>query len=285
MEHKKYLTIQTYDKQKYKERGNGSVIHRILVNGRTREEIEQIEKDIREKQREKNLLYQARGAESIMMKDKPVINMTYENPLILDENTGNTTVLFGSSKTGKSTLMMKLYRDYYDEKKTLTTLFAMNPQIDLYGKKDKYLIKCPYLNKNTLKYIDWQRLLNISENNKYNFLNLFDDFIDVRYNSLINNLILTYRNSNVSSMLCLQYVNLLSKQARANVNNIFLFRINSDESIEVAIKVYLYSLFNRLGVDKDSHITYYKKLTDGHNYIYIHPASNRAYFSISNQWY
>ena len=285
MEYKKYITIQTYDKQKYKEKGVGSVIHRILINGRTKEEIEQIEKDIREKQREKNMMYDAKKAEIYMMKEKEPIKMEKENPLILDENTGNTTVLFGSSKTGKSTLLMKLYKDYYDEKKTLTTLFAMNPQISIYGKKDKYVLKCPYLNQNTLKYIDWQRLLNISNDNKYSFLNLFDDFIEIRYNSLINNLILTYRNSNVSSILCLQYVNLLSKQARANVNNIFLFRINSDESIEIAVKVYLVSLFNRLGVDKDAYITYYKKLTDGHNYIYIHPASNRSYFSITQQWY
>src|SRR5690348_14510569 len=47
--------------------------------------------------------------------------------MILDPNTGNSTAIFGSSKTGKSTLMMYLYNKYYaSDPEFLSTLFTLN---------------------------------------------------------------------------------------------------------------------------------------------------------------
>lgn len=223
-----------------------------------------------------NLLLATNGVPAVNIKKKKLT-------IKWDHNTGNTFVLFGASKSGKTTLMMKLYNKHFPTykplKMMLTTLFAMNPQIPLYGTGvgAKYLIKCPYLNDNSSAYIDWQRRLNKMNDNKYTFLNMFDDFIGVRHESIVNNLILTYRNSNMSAIICLQYVNLLSKAARSNINNIFLMHMNTDESIDVVIKAYLGSIIKRGRIDNP--IQWYRDITADHNYIYINPLHSFIYIS------
>lgn len=198
--------------------------------------------------------------------------------LVLDDNTGNTCLLYGSSKTGKTTLMMKLYEKYYNKKQYITTLFCINSQIDLYeGFKD--LIVANVFNADCAKYIQLEKFINNKTKNEYKFVNLFDDIIDVRFSKIINNLILTYRNSNISTIMCLQYTNLLSKQARSNVNNLIFFAFNTEEAIEPLIKAYLYGLFRELGVAKEEMIKFYKVLTEDHNYIYLHPATSYLYSS------
>ena len=281
--HKKYIQVQTYDAEKYATKGLGSVLHRVRVDDKTEEELEQITKKIKNEQKLKNAEYKVnKNKETIRAQNKEPRVSSDKPPLKLDEKTGNTTIIFGSSKTGKSTLMMKLYKAYYDAAMTITVLFAMNPQIEIY--KDKKIVSCPVMNENSADLIDWERKLNKKNHNKFNFLNMIDDFIELRTNQLVNNLILTYRNSNISSIICLQYVNLLSKQARANVNNIFLFRFNSDEAVEVAVKCYCQAIFVKIGIHKDNHIAYYKEMTDEHNYIYHHPMSGSYYFSKLDKW-
>jgi hypothetical protein len=60
----------------------------------------------------------------------------------------------------------------------------------------------------------------------------------------------------------------MNSVGRTNINHIFLFKLNSDEQIEKAIKCYLQSYFpSKLKmVDK---IKKYKELTDQHHFIYI----------------
>ena len=55
---------------------------------------------------------------------------------------------------------------------------------------------------------------------------------------------------------------------RGNINHIFLFKLNSDEAIEKAIKAYLLSYFpsSFKMVDK---IKKYKELTDDHCFFWI----------------
>ena len=130
-------------------------------------------------------------------------------------------------------------------------------------------------NANSSNYIDWQRKTNKLNNNKFTFLNMFDDFIDIRHSDIINNTILTYRNSNMSAIICLQYVNLLSKAARSNVNNVFMLHLNTDESIDVILKVYLMRIVKSV----DNSIAWYKDMTSDHNYLYLHTLSARLYSS------
>ncbi len=198
--------------------------------------------------------------------------------LKLDQGTGNTTYLLGSSKRGKSTLMMHIFRKHYNKKNFITTLFSINSQIPLYKSK-KSLIKINNFGKDAQRYIKMEQVANKRCKNKYNWSNLIDDVIDIRDNRLINNMILTYRNSKISSVICLQYSNLLSKQSRSNINNICCFAFNTDEAIEVVIKTFLKGAFNKLGIrGLDEQIEFYRKMTMDHGFIYIHPESGMISF-------
>lgn len=297
---KKFVTISLYNTEKYhNDKANnkkgtlGVQLIKLDVTGLSDKEIEDLVSKKKAEQKEYNKAYKmvkhnspkpTKPAEKVVQR---VSGLQQSIKEAFDEDTGNTFVLFGSSKSGKSTLMMKIYNDWFtDQKKILTTLFAMNDQIPVYntGSSAKYIIKSDKFDDNCAEYIDWQRRVNKNNDNKFHFLNMFDDFIDVRYNKMMNNLILTYRNSNMSAIICLQYVKLLSKASRTNANNIFLLTMNTDEAITDAIKSFLAGTIkrNKFCPEEDC-IAWYRDKTSNHNYIHINPLHQFIYFSKSDE--
>lgn len=198
--------------------------------------------------------------------------------LKLDPGTGNTTFLMGSSKQGKSTAMMHIYDEYYADENFISILWTNSPQIPLY-KKPK-LLRSNCWGKKAETIIKSERHINQKTKNKYKFLNMMDDLIEIKGSTLINDLVLTYRNSNISSIISLQYSNLFSKSSRANANNVVLFGFNTDEAIEVVIRSFLNGyLSGKLGIKSvPDQINWYKKMTADHKFIYVKPAGNHVSF-------
>lgn len=199
--------------------------------------------------------------------------------LQLDKGTGNTLLLLGASKQGKSTLMMHIYRKYYNTRRFISTLFSINSHIDVYsdcGGTD-LLIKVPVFNQDSIEMIRKAKAINTRTHNKYSFLFMFDDIIDQKHSKIISELFLTYRNANISTIISLQYGFLLSKQSRSNVNNICLFRFLSDESIAVVVKTYLQGWFRKIGVTVlEDQINMYKDLTADHQFLYLNPRTDHV---------
>lgn len=191
--------------------------------------------------------------------------------LALDPGTGNSTALIGSSKQGKSTCMMHLYRKHYADAKSVNVLFATNPQIALYTSKK--LISVPTYDP---RFIQMAQSINRRTNNAYPFLFMIDDIVDRRDDVVLKQLILTYRNSNISSIICLQYTNLLAKVSRANMNNLLLFGFNSDEAIEIVCKQFLSTHLRSQGVLPEHWNAYYRKVTANHGFFYVRPATNEV---------
>lgn len=196
-----------------------------------------------------------------------------EVTLRLDSGTGNTTLIFGSSKRGKSTLQRYLYDKYYSTKtvntRGINTMFAGNPQLSIY-KHDKNLLIGDGFNQKSAKYIKMQKYINSKTHNKYKFLNMFDDILDTKYSSIVNQLVLSYRNSNISLLMCLQYVFMLSKQNRANINNTFVFGSNTYEDEKNLIDVFLKPYFSALGFRSNAEqIQLYRKVTADYGFFYI----------------
>lgn len=210
--------------------------------------------------------------------------------LQLDKGTGNTIFVLGSSKMGKSTALMKIYDKYYADSRTVSILWTCNPQIKLYKRHKHLLIAgvdgCGGLDSDAQNLIKSQKKIQTGTKNKYQFLNIFDDVIAVRNNALLDNLILTYRNSKMSSIISLQYSNLMSKCGRANCNNILAFGFNTDEAIEVVIKTFLISYLTKKNKDAGNKtapsmpemIQWYKEATSNHGFIYIKPADGHVSF-------
>ncbi len=205
-------------------------------------------------------------------------------PLELEEGFGGFTIaFFGSSRSGKTTLMMSLYKKLYDRRGIIATLFSVNSQIPLYD-GCKYLLRSSQFGDEESRYIRAQKYINLKTDNKYRFMYLLDDFIDVRHSKILNNLVLTYRNSNLSTLVCLQYVRLLSKQARSNINNVICFSSNSQEARKEIIDIYLSSPFRALHIPKTEWDAYYITCTQNHNYLYLHVATGNLWSSLNREY-
>jgi hypothetical protein len=196
---------------------------------------------------------------------------TQQCNLTLDPGTGNTVLLVASSKAGKTTLQMYLYKKYF--RKTIAVMFAHSTQLKIY--RDKGLIVTDHFEPDI---VELMRRLNKISKNKFEFTCLFDDQLNVK-NDTIQDLFLSLRNSNISSLISLQYVNLLSKACRGNVNTVLGGAMNSDENIIVFIKCYLLSWMHKQGLRSDpAMIDYYRRLTADHGFVNIRPAHDEVTF-------
>lgn len=199
--------------------------------------------------------------------------------LKLDPHTGNTIFLIGATKAGKSTALMKIYDKYYaGDPNLISVLWTKNPQISLY-RGHKRLLKCGVWNSESEQLIRMEKRIQTRTHNEYKFLNMFDDILNLRNNQLLDDMIMTYRNSKMSSVISIQYSNKLDKCSRANMSNVLAFNLNTDEAIEVTIKTFLLGYTRRIGLKTmEDKINWYKSMTRDHGFIYIKPAEDHVSF-------
>lgn len=182
--------------------------------------------------------------------------------LKLDKNTGNSCVLLASSKAGKSVVLMYLYKRYY--KDTVAVLFTENPHIKVYDVSKKLIIARSF-------YPDVVRAahsVNRRTDNEYEFTFMTDDIVNVKESLVLKKMILTLRNSKISSLVSLQAPTLLSKQNRGSVNNYLFGKFNTDEMIQQVITMFLLS---HLSGTMEQKIHLYKRMTDNHGFILYNP--------------
>lgn len=229
------------------------------------------------KQRQKTVVEKAI---TINLQTDPYENVVFEDDvdLNIDHGTGSTMAVYGASKRGKTTLMMRLYNKYYNNKKKINTLFSGNPHLKIY-KDDPNLLVSYGFNAKSSKYIQLEQFINVKTKNKYQFTLLFDDIIDAKYSKILNKLVLTYRNSNISSIICLQYVCMLSKQNRASVNHTFVFGANSGEDTDTIVKMVLKPYLMKLGIARlPDMMAFYQEVTKDHGFIYINNITQEMSF-------
>lgn len=233
--------------------------------------------------------------------------------ILFNEGTDTTTIaIVGSSfVAGKTTIMMKhILPMFYGNKVTpsamqrkrevfskdvfspaslvsgkkpvkkiryVNTLFSTNTHIDHYkGYAD--LVRVTGFGEPQQQLIKDMHHINVKTDNKYRFALFIDDILDTRYSKILDNCFLTYRNAEISTCLCTQYIYLLNKKMRGNIQNIVFCQLISDESIETAVKTFLGSFFTKLGVPKEDHINFYREMTRDHNTIHLHQGSNTINF-------
>lgn len=269
-----------YSAELYHNTGSGT-IHKTLKNADFGNDPERIQNEINRIRMEQKLInLKYKNGKSGIMIAQPQKGIIHDNDveLILDKATASSTAMIGSSKSGKSTLAMYLYDKYYNTKKYISVLFCLNPQITVYkGYKD--LIVSRGFDEKSTKLIKGMQYINTQCNNKYKFVVMMDDIIGAKYDRIVNELVLTYRNSNISSIFSLQYPKLLSPSNRANINNIFIFHFNTDECANSAIDLYLKDQFFKLGYkDKDSRLRFFREMTKDHGFIYVNPLHNTISF-------
>ena len=283
----KNMRVRLVDHETRDRMGSQGVIYTTLLasNYNSQEEMNAAKKLLMDDQRMRNSAYDSihkpvKGVVATLTKIKelkpivkfPEVEYMSEPTLHLDEGTGNTVMLVGSSKSGKTTVQMGLYNKYFTD--YISILFAQNAQLPQY--KAKNLIRSDeYLPK----IIDICRRINKEKGNKFDFLFMFDDMVHLKGEKNIADLYLSLRNSNISSIISLQYLNLMNKACRGSVNTIFAGSCNSDENILVLIKCYLLSYFKRLNIVSEiDMINYYRELTKNHGFICINPSRGEVSF-------
>ena len=208
------------------------------------------------------------------LKGKELFNNTVSGlpKLELDNGSdgdGSSILILGSGKSGKSHILKEIYNKHFKEKKNqIDLLFSVNIQAKIYSDypKDRKVNK---FDRDCEVLINQLKKVNMETHNKFDYLIMLDDIIDAKYSTLLNNLILTYRNSNFSSIVSLQYPYLLSKGCRSSINQCIFGWFNTDECIESVIKSFLCSTFSRMGYHTlPAQIQLYRELTKNYHFLY-----------------
>ena len=187
----------------------------------------------------------------------------------VDDYSGQSIMMIGSTRSGKSTALNYLMEHFYmpKENKFVNILFSNSLQAPTYDEfRNKKNIVTSDLYQGQLINECYQ--INKNTKNHYRFNIILDDIVDKKFDKELLRLLTIYRNSKISCIIASQAVQIMNATARTNINHIFLFKLNSDEQIEKAIKCFLLSYFPS-GLKMADKIKKYKELTDDHTFIYI----------------
>lgn len=185
-----------------------------------------------------------------------------------DDKFGCSIVLCGSTRSGKTTILNYLYKEYF--KDYLSILMSNSLNSGSYKLLEKTCVTSDMFHEEVLK--DMYKI-NHATKNHYKFMCIIDDITDHKSSKETLKLFTIYRNSRISTILCAQATTMMNKTTRANINYVFLGRLNNDGEIEAVIKSYLTSFFpTRLYMAEK--ISLYRQLTEDYHWIVIDMVGN-----------
>lgn len=184
---------------------------------------------------------------------------TIEHP----ENGGVSYALIGSTRSGKSEIMLWLWNRYF--RNHITLLTTQSSHASIYGPlRSKAVIVpefCPEIISESMK-------INVATKNKYNFCQIFDDCITGKNNHTLQKLLTIGRNAGQSVIYVGQELTLLNAVGRSNINYIVCLYLNSDISVEKMIKNWLRHCFPPT-LKMHEMMKLYKELTKDHHAIVV----------------
>ena len=189
------------------------------------------------------------------MEDKPP---HFELP---ETKTGGCSFAFiGSTRSGKTTFLKYILDKYFS--KHLSVLMSPSIHAPIYKDVDD-AIACPaYVPAVIKEAYD----INKKTDNHYPFLFILDDVVTAKFDKELLKLLTIYRNSHISAIISVQSPILLNSASRGNINFVLLGKLNSDESIEKVVRMYLMSFLQGKIDDK---IRQYKELCEGHHFFVV----------------
>lgn len=203
---------------------------------------------------------------------------------------GVTYALFGSSGSGKSTIIRKIFIDeLYTNSKTDRNLVGKNtkdeyisvlfteskfadPLKDLKTGVDDIIIDAMGLNQEIYK---WMHMMNYRYEKQYRFVVMIDDVIPIKSMSIIYEAFLTYRNMNISSIVSLQYLKLCPLSIRSSLYFCFLLPMNSNEGIEQLVRGYMAMYLT--GHTLEDKIETYRLMTKNHHFFLLDNLNHKCY--------
>lgn len=160
--------------------------------------------------------------------------------------TGYTFMLVGSSKSGKTTLMVKIFEQLFKGRTRLVPiLITPNFHAPAYSGLKKTEENDKLVVSGCFDDIIVKTMFTIQKktDNYYDMMVMLDDMIHVKNSKTINALFLTMRNSKMSTVQCVQSDTVTQKTNRSNANFIMFKQLNTDTEIEGVIKKYFVGKF------------------------------------------
>lgn len=156
--------------------------------------------------------------------------------------TGKTALILGSSMSGKTTLLVDLLNRIVDDYHVVV-IFTQSPHAAPFKDLPKQVILCEGFHE---KVVNLMFMINRETTNKYKFLVVLDDVMDVHSNKTLNKLLLIYRNSGISTIVSTQYCKLIGPKLRGSIHKVLITGSKSYEDrkclLDLFLRTYLYKL-------------------------------------------
>lgn len=182
-------------------------------------------------------------------------------------------MLLGSTRSGKTTALNYILSKYFS--KEINVLMSDSLHAEIYKPLLKTVVPCPTYVPEIIKTC---YKINKGTNSKYPFNIILDDLVGYRYDKEMLRLLTIYRNSRISAIITAQATSILNSSGRTNINYVLLFKLNSDEQIEIVCKKFLSSFFPPK-MRMMERIIEYKRLTANHHFIFLNNISGENYIS------
>lgn len=147
-----------------------------------------------------------------------------------EEESANTKILLAPSFSGKTTLMVRELNKLTDEEaKQYSKIIIFTESVNATPLKflSENLIKSGRVlifDRFVPKCLHDLAKINSETGNRYRFLVFLDDILKLRGDTLIK-MILTLRNSNISTVISIQYIKLLTPSQRQSVHDIYAIKL------------------------------------------------------------
>jgi ABC-type cobalamin/Fe3+-siderophores transport system ATPase subunit len=200
-----------------------------------------------------------------------------------DENNsqknGSTFALFGSSGSGKTSLLANVFFEgvYKPKSDYIITVFTES----LYSNALQKIRNYPEIIVDSAGFdadmVKWMYQMNYEHNKKYNFVICLDDVINVKTLPVVHNAFLTYRNMNITSIVSLQYLKLCPLSVRGSIYFTLLMCGNSHEVIEPIVKAYM-MMYLPATMQMSEKIIAYDHLTKNYCFFLFDNLNRKCYY-------
>lgn len=161
--------------------------------------------------------------------------------IFIPEETGVTFAMIGKSFSGKTTFIVnelnKLTPEQLRPYNAIVFFTESAHALPLKNLAPHVKPKVILIDRFCPKVLLALKKINDHTKNMFKFLVIFDDITELR-GPLLTKCILTLRNSNISTVISIQYEKLLNPAQRSSVHNMFIFNLRS-ESWEFMLKGFL----------------------------------------------
>lgn len=202
-----------------------------------------------------------------------------------DKRNGLTFALMGASGCGKSTVIRKVFIEMVfgkqaakerGEQEYIIQIFTESAKSDAFKDLGKDILVDPKgLDEDNINFCYH---MNENYQKKYNFFIMLDDVLDIRHKDLLQRMFLTMRNTNISSLVSLQYPKLIPLSIRTSVYFTFFFHFPNEEAIEIVCRAWLGRYLPGRYM-RDKAITYneWTSRNDGHNFWMLDNLNHKCY--------